>query len=105
MSEGHHHHKENLASETDYKKEEKHHKHKENLGKLGAVAAGAFALHEKHKSKKDQEHAESHKIKEEIAATIAVGAGGYAFHEHHQKKQDKKNYQEVHGKKHHHFFH
>ena len=49
MSEGHkhhhhHHHKENLGGPIDYKKEEKHHKHKEHLGKLGAVAAGAYAL-------------------------------------------------------------
>ncbi|XP_028757254.1 abscisic stress-ripening protein 2-like [Neltuma alba] len=106
MSEGHHHqhhhdnqhHKENPASEIDYKKEEQNHKHKEHLGKLGAVAAGAFALHEKHKTKKDPEHAHSHKIKEQIAATVAVGAGGYAFHEHHKKKEAKKKCQEAHGK-------
>ncbi|TKY46036.1 Abscisic stress-ripening protein 2 [Spatholobus suberectus] len=70
---------------------------------MGAVAAGAFALHEKHKARKDPEHAHRHKIEEEIAAAAAVGAGGFAFHEHHEKKEAKKEYEETHGKKHHHF--
>jgi hypothetical protein len=41
--------------------------------------------HEKHKAKKDPEHARSHRIKEEIAATIAAGSAGLAIHEHHKK--------------------
>ncbi|XP_050268950.1 abscisic stress-ripening protein 2-like [Quercus robur] len=89
-------------SEVDYRKEEKHHKNLEHLGEMGAVTAGAYALHEKHKSKKDPEHAHKHKIEEEIAAAAAVGAGGYAFHEHHEKKEAKEQDEEAHGKKHHH---
>ncbi|KAE9446148.1 hypothetical protein C3L33_21954, partial [Rhododendron williamsianum] len=81
----------------DYEREEKQHKTREHLGELGAIAAGAFALHEKHKAKKDPEYAHKHKIEEEIAAAVAVGAGGYAFHEHHEKKEAKEE------GKHHHF--
>ncbi|KAF2297530.1 hypothetical protein GH714_025165 [Hevea brasiliensis] len=51
-----HHHKEG-DEPIDYKKEKKHHKHLEQLVELGAVAAGAYALHEKHQAKKDPEHA------------------------------------------------
>jgi hypothetical protein len=49
---------------------------------MGAVAAGAFALHEKHAEQKDPTHAHRHKIEEKITATVAVGEGGYVFHEH-----------------------
>ncbi|CAL2266030.1 unnamed protein product [Prunus armeniaca] len=85
-------------SEIDYKKEEKHHKRLEQLGEAG-VAGGGY---EKHKEKKDPEHAHRHKIEEEIAAAAAVGSGGFAFHEHHEKKETKKEEEESHGKKHHH---
>ena len=52
MAEGKHHHghlfnhhKEEAAGKPmDYKKEAKHHQHKEHIGKLGAAAAGAYAL-------------------------------------------------------------
>ena len=52
MAEGKHHHghlfnrhKEEAAGKPmDYKKEAKHHQHKERIGKLGAAAAGAYAL-------------------------------------------------------------
>ncbi|BFG35142.1 hypothetical protein CerSpe_214160 [Prunus speciosa] len=91
-------------SEIDYKKEEKHHKSLEHLGEGGVAAAGVFALHEKHKEKKDPEQAHRHKIEEEIAAAAAVGSGGYAFHEHHEKKETKEKEEESHGKKHHHLF-
>ena len=60
--------------------------------------------HEKHKAKKDLEHSQGHKIEEEIAAAIAIGAGGFALHEHQEKKEAKKEYEESHGKKHHHLF-
>jgi len=85
-------------------KEEKHHKQKEHFGEMGAVAAGAFALHEKHAEKKDPENAHRHKIEEEIAAAAAVGEGGYVFHEHHEKKESKEEAEEAQGKKHHHLF-
>jgi len=94
----HHHDKEdesqNAAPEaTPYEKavkKEKHDKRMEHLGELGTVAAGTFALYEKHQAKKDPENAHKHKIAEEIAATAAVGAGGYVFHEHHKKKESHK---------------
>lgn len=96
----HHHKNQNADSEaTPYEKamkEEKHDKRMEHLGELGAVAAGTFALYEKHKAKKDPENAHRHKIEEEIAATAAVGAGGYAFHEHHKKKAAKKEVKDHH---------
>ncbi|KAF7127476.1 hypothetical protein RHSIM_Rhsim11G0085100 [Rhododendron simsii] len=85
----------------DYEKERREHKSHEHLGELGAIAAGAFALHEKHKAEKDPEHAYKHKLEEEIAAAAAVGAGGYAFHEHHEKKEAKAEEKEAEGKKHH----
>ncbi|KAH9309974.1 hypothetical protein KI387_037885 [Taxus chinensis] len=85
-------------------KEEKHHKRMEHVGELGTAAAGAFALYEKHETKKDPENAHRHKIEEEIAAAAAVGTGGFVFHEHHEKKEDKKEAEEAHGKKHHHLF-
>ncbi|ONK77523.1 uncharacterized protein A4U43_C02F7460 [Asparagus officinalis] len=65
---------------------------------------GAFALYEKHESKKDPEHAHRHKIEEEIAAAAAVGGGGYAFHEKHERKEAREEAEEAHGKKHHHLF-
>jgi len=85
-------------------KEEKHHKHMEELAEAGALATGGFALHEKHEEKKDPENAHRHKLEEELAAAAAVGEGGYGFHEHHDKKESEEEVEEVHGKKHHHFF-
>ena len=48
---GHHKNEEKMAAAGaapkdagDYRKEEKHHKHMEQLAKLGAVAAGAYAM-------------------------------------------------------------
>eukprot|EP01018_Ginkgo_biloba_P000182 Gb_18966 [translate_table: standard] len=93
------------SSQDDYEKamkEEKHHKRMEHVGELGTMAAGAYAMYEKHEAKKDPEHAHRHKIEEEVAAAAAVGAGGYAFHEHHEKKEDKEEAEEASGKKHHH---
>jgi hypothetical protein len=100
-----HHKKDNENPlEHDYEKEENRHKHHERLGEFGVAAAGVYALHEKHESKKDPENAHRHRIEEEIAAAAAVGAGGYAFHEKHEKKDAKKEDEEAHGKKHHHLF-
>ncbi|WVZ67303.1 hypothetical protein U9M48_016401 [Paspalum notatum var. saurae] len=59
----------------------------EQLAQLGAVAAGAYAVHEKHQAKKDPAHAHSHKVKEEIAAAFALGSAGFAFHEHHTTRR------------------
>ncbi|KAK2420654.1 abscisic stress-ripening protein [Trifolium repens] len=108
MAEEKHHHlfhhdekKSGFVEEVDYKKQEKHHKNLEHLGELGTVAAGTYALHEKHEAKKDPENAHKHKIEEEIAAAAAVGSGGFAFHEKHDKKEAKKEDEEAHGKKHH----
>ncbi|KAL8171916.1 LOW QUALITY PROTEIN: hypothetical protein V2J09_023720 [Rumex salicifolius] len=101
-----HHHKEGEDGPVDYEKEEKHHKHLEHVGELGTVAAGTYALHEKHKEKKDPDYAHKHKIEEEVAAAAAVAAGGYAFHEHHDKKDSKherKEEEKAEGK-HHHLF-
>ncbi|KAB1212146.1 Abscisic stress-ripening protein 2 [Morella rubra] len=117
MAEKHHHLSHHKKGEdhgpVDYRKEEKHHKHLEHLGKAGAAAAGAcnvpalspfghFVLtsHEKHRAKKDPEHAHSHKVKEEIAATITVAAGGFALHEKHERKAAKKEDKKLHGKHH-----
>ncbi|KAJ6920267.1 hypothetical protein NC651_014004 [Populus alba x Populus x berolinensis] len=97
----HHHNSEEKPA--DYIKEKKHHKNLGHVGELGAAAAGAYAMNEKHKSKKDPENAHRHKIKEEIAAAAAVGTGGFVFHEHHEKKATKKEEEEANGKKHHHF--
>ncbi|GMH31641.1 hypothetical protein Nepgr_033485 [Nepenthes gracilis] len=83
------HHQAEEEGPRDPEKELKHHKHLELLGEAGAIAAGAYALHEKHQAKKDPENAHRHKVGEEIAAVAAVGAGGFAFHEHHQKKDAK----------------
>ncbi|CAN6555601.1 unnamed protein product [Malus baccata var. baccata] len=93
-----------LKPEIDYKKEEKHHKHLEHYDEAGVVAAGAYGLDEKHKAKKDPEHAHKHKIEEGIAGAAAVGGGGFASHEHHDKKETKKEEEEAHGKKNHHLF-
>ncbi|EPS59139.1 hypothetical protein M569_15671, partial [Genlisea aurea] len=82
----------------DYEKDRKDHGRKEHLGELGAVAAGAFALYEKHKAKTDPEHERRHRIEEGVAAAAALGAGGYAWHEHHEKKADEKHH---HGHHHH----
>jgi len=90
--------------EIDYKKEEKHHKHLEQPSEAGVVAAGGYALHEKHKAKKDPEHAHKHKIEEGTAGAAAVAGGGFAFHEHNEKKETKKEEEEAHGKKNHHLF-
>ncbi|PKU68971.1 Abscisic stress-ripening protein 1 [Dendrobium catenatum] len=89
---------------ADYEKETKEHKKKEHLGEAGALAAGAFALYEKHESKKHPEQGHRHKIEEEVAAAVGVASGGYAFHEHHEKKEAKEEEEEAEGKKKHHFF-
>ncbi|XP_012840446.1 PREDICTED: uncharacterized protein LOC105960782 [Erythranthe guttata] len=86
----------------DYDKERKHHKHLQQLTGLGAMAAGAYALHEKHKAKKDPENAHKHKVKEHIAAVVAVGVGGIAFHEGHEKKDAKKKSKDIKNGKHNH---
>ncbi|KAL9266802.1 Abscisic stress-ripening protein 1-like protein [Drosera capensis] len=87
------HHKEEEGP-IDPEKELKHHKHLELLGEAGTVAAGAYALYEKHQAKKNPEKAHQHKVGEEIAAAVAVGAGGFAFHEHHEKKEAKHHLKE-----------
>ncbi|XP_073020050.1 uncharacterized protein [Primulina eburnea] len=91
-----------VSTQLDYEKERKAHQGKEHLGELGTVAAGAYALYEKHQAKKDPEHKHRHKIQEEIATAVAVGAGGYTFHEHHQKKEAKHEQEKAEGKHHHH---
>ncbi|XP_055835937.1 abscisic stress-ripening protein 1-like [Solanum dulcamara] len=106
--EKHHHlfHHKDKAEEgpVDYEKEVKHHNHLEKIGELGAVSAGAYALHEKHEAKKDPEYAHKHKIQEEIAAAATVGGGGFAFHEHHDKKDAKKEEKKADGGHHHRLF-
>uniref|UniRef100_A0A0E0KQL2 SET domain-containing protein n=1 Tax=Oryza punctata TaxID=4537 RepID=A0A0E0KQL2_ORYPU len=100
-----------------YRKEEKEHKNKERLGEVGALAAGAFAMYERHQAKKDPENAQRHRIEEGVAAVAALGSGGFAFHEHHDKKEAKQAAKDAEeeeeesgsgrggeGKKKHHFF-
>ncbi|KAF3796478.1 hypothetical protein EJ110_NYTH01500 [Nymphaea thermarum] len=91
---GHHHlfHGEKKHEKTP-EQQLKHHKHMQRLAKVGTVTAGAYALHEKHKAKKDPENAHSHRIKE-IAATVAVGGVVLVMHEHHEKKAAKKKIKE-----------
>ncbi|KAH9605519.1 hypothetical protein KSS87_023147 [Heliosperma pusillum] len=89
-----HRNKDKEEAPKDPEKDLKKHKHRENLGKATAIAAGAYALHEKHKAKKDPENASRHKVAQEIATTVAVGAGGLVFHEHHKKKEAKKELKE-----------
>nr|CAB3487035.1 unnamed protein product [Digitaria exilis] len=78
---------------------------------MGTLAAGAFAMYERHEAKKDPEHAQRHKIEEGVAAVAALGSGGFAFHEHHDKKESKEQAEDAEedadraeGKKKHHFF-
>lgn len=69
------------------RQEEIHDKRMEHVGELGAMAAGGYALYEKHEVKADPEHARRHRIEEEVAAAGAVASGGYALHEHNQIKK------------------
>lgn len=59
-----------------FQKVENHEKRMEHLGEVGAVAAGAFALYEKHEVKADPEHARRHKLEEEATAVGVVAGGG-----------------------------
>ncbi|GMH06707.1 hypothetical protein Nepgr_008547 [Nepenthes gracilis] len=81
----HHHHHNSHHGHQNYNpaQEMKHHKHLEHLAEAGALAAGAYAMHEKHQIKRDPQHAHRHKVAEEVAVTIAVGAAGFSLHEHH----------------------
>ncbi|KAI4982363.1 hypothetical protein ZWY2020_022855 [Hordeum vulgare] len=73
---------------TYYSKMEKQHGRRETLGHLGAMAAAAFAMHEKHKAKKvDPEDAEAHIIKEAMATAVATSSADWAIHEFRRKKE------------------
>ncbi|KAJ7548874.1 hypothetical protein O6H91_07G031700 [Diphasiastrum complanatum] len=86
----------NHAPSYNAKEEVKAHKHKKHLAEAGTLAAGAFALHEKHEAKKHPEHAHRHKVEQSIAEAVAVGMLGVTFHEGHEVKHAKKE-----AKKHH----
>ncbi|KAI5083796.1 hypothetical protein GOP47_0003539, partial [Adiantum capillus-veneris] len=74
---------------VDHKAEEKKHKQRQHAADACALAAGAFALHEKHEAKKHPEQRHAHKVREHVAATIAIGAGTLAVHEKHERKHTK----------------
>ncbi|KAE9446617.1 hypothetical protein C3L33_21483, partial [Rhododendron williamsianum] len=90
----HHHHHGHIQEENkpiDYAREYKHHKHNEHLAELGAVAAGAFAKHEKHMIKKDPAHAHRHKIEQKIATTLQLQpVGTHCMSTTRRKKQRNK---------------
>ncbi|BFI32032.1 hypothetical protein MPTK2_4g01980 [Marchantia polymorpha subsp. ruderalis] len=75
--------------------EERKHKKEEHHAELGALAAGAFAMHEHHKAKSEGEDSGRHKLEGEIAGGLGVGAVGYALYEHHEKKKEKKEMEEL----------
>ncbi|MCO5554852.1 hypothetical protein L7F22_008388 [Adiantum nelumboides] len=79
-----------VLQQVDYKAEEKKHKQRQHAADAGALAAGAFALHEKHAAKKHPEQRHAHKVREHVAAAIAIGAGTLAVHEKHERKHAKK---------------
>ncbi|MCO5612819.1 hypothetical protein L7F22_067090 [Adiantum nelumboides] len=78
-----------LPQQVDYKAEEKMHKQRQHAADACALAAGAFALHEKHEAKKHLEQRHAHKVREHVAAAIAIGAGTLAVHEKHERKHAK----------------
>ncbi|MCO5592209.1 hypothetical protein L7F22_046207 [Adiantum nelumboides] len=82
-----------VLHQVDYKAEEKKHKQRQHAADVGALAAGAFALHEKHAAKKHPEQRHAHKVREHVAAAIAIGAGTLAVHEKHERKHAKKQQQ------------
>ncbi|BBN07215.1 hypothetical protein MPTK1_4g01990 [Marchantia polymorpha subsp. ruderalis] len=77
------------------KSEEKKHKKEQHHAELGALAAGALAMHEHHKAKSEGEDSGRHKLEGKIAGGLGVGAVGYALHEHHEKKKEKKEMEEL----------
>ncbi|KAI5054324.1 hypothetical protein GOP47_0003543 [Adiantum capillus-veneris] len=77
------------AGTVDHKAEEKKHKQRQHAADACALAAGAFALHEKHEAKKHPEQRHAHKVREHVAAAIAIGAGTLAVHEKHERKHAK----------------
>ncbi|MCO5612742.1 hypothetical protein L7F22_067011 [Adiantum nelumboides] len=83
-------------TEVDYKAEEKKHKQRQHAADAGALAAGAFALHEKHAAKKHPEQRHAHKVREHVAAAIAIGAGTLTVHEKHERKHAKKQQRAAH---------
>jgi len=84
--------------------EVRRHKREEEEAGFGGMAAGAYALYERHEEKKDPEHAARHKLEEELAGAGAVGAEGFAFHERHEKREGRKNEEELSGEKKHGWF-
>ncbi|MCO5560945.1 hypothetical protein L7F22_014565 [Adiantum nelumboides] len=97
---GHHHLSSILhvgSSKSDgYKAEERKHKQRQRAVDACVLAAGAYALHEKHEAKKHPEQRHAHKVREHVAAAVAMGAGTLAHHE----KKERKHAKEA-AKKHH----
>ncbi|KAH7281478.1 hypothetical protein KP509_36G050000 [Ceratopteris richardii] len=85
--------------ETDLKVEERKHKHRQHAAESCALAAGAFALHEKHEAKKHPENRHTHKVREHVATAVAIGATSLALHEKHERKHCKDAMKKKHQKK------
>ncbi|CAM6087668.1 unnamed protein product [Calypogeia fissa] len=62
------------------------HKQEEELAGFGCLAAGAYAMYEKHEEKVDPEHAARHKLEAKIGGAGFLGGEGVALYERHEKK-------------------
>ncbi|KAJ7536989.1 hypothetical protein O6H91_12G091500 [Diphasiastrum complanatum] len=87
------------ASNVDAQENVDKYSRNEHLGEGGALAAGAYALYERHEAKEDPENAGRHTIEEDVGAATAVGAAGYAAYEHHQKEGAEDEEENAEGKK------
>ncbi|KAJ7523976.1 hypothetical protein O6H91_18G071600 [Diphasiastrum complanatum] len=87
-----------------FKKEEAGHKKYEHFAEAEALAAGGYALYERHEVKKDPEHAGRHKLEEEFAGAAAAGGAGFGLYEHHAEKKSEREEEELEGKKKHGWF-
>ncbi|CAM6123419.1 unnamed protein product [Calypogeia fissa] len=65
------------------------HKREEEVAGFGGLAAGAYALYEKHQEKVDPEHAARHKLEAEIGGAGFLGGEAAALYERHEKKNSQ----------------
>ncbi|CAK9191559.1 unnamed protein product [Sphagnum troendelagicum] len=71
------------------------HKREEVVGGLGALAAGAFAVYERHEMEEDPENAARHKLEMEVAAGVAVTGAGVGLYGHHEKEEAEEDREEL----------